>query len=129
MKLVVFGLSVTSSWGNGHATLWRGLFAALHARGHRSVFFERAQPYYAGARDFSGQPGLEVVLYGAWSDVRERAARELAGAEAAIVTSFCADACAASELLLDSAVERRCFYDLDTPVTLCRLREGEAVFY
>jgi len=25
MKLVIFGLSVSSSWGNGHATLWRGL--------------------------------------------------------------------------------------------------------
>lgn len=24
MKIVVFGLTVSSSWGNGHATLWRG---------------------------------------------------------------------------------------------------------
>jgi spore maturation protein CgeB len=129
MKLVVFGLSVTSSWGNGHATLWRGLCRALHSRGHRVVFFERDQSFYAKARDFAEQPGLEVVLYGDWPDVRERAARELHRAEAAMVTSFCPDAELASDLVLGAAVEKRCFYDLDTPVTLSRLAEGQHVAY
>ena len=57
MKLVVFGLTVSSSWGNGHATLWRGLIKALVRRGHRVVFFERDVPYYAGARDLGEIPG------------------------------------------------------------------------
>lgn len=26
MKFVIFGLTISSSWGNDHATLWRGLF-------------------------------------------------------------------------------------------------------
>jgi spore maturation protein CgeB len=129
MKLVVFGLTVTSSWGNGHATLWRGLCRALHSRGHQVIFFERDQPFYAGARDFIAQPGLEVVLYDDWCDVRDRAARELHRAEAAMVTSFCPDADSASGLVLEAAVEKRCFYDLDTPVTLSRLADGEHVAY
>jgi spore maturation protein CgeB len=129
MKLVVFGLSVTSSWGNGHATLWRGLCRALHRRGHRVVFFERDQPFYAGARDFREQPGLDVVLYRSWDDVRARAESELRDAEAGIVTSFCADGQAASLAVLESPAEVRCFYDLDTPVTLAALDRGEHVEY
>jgi spore maturation protein CgeB len=129
MKLVVFGLSVTSSWGNGHATLWRGLCRALHRRGHRVVFFERDQPFYASSRDLAQQPGLEVVLYRDWQDARQRAARELDDADAAIVTSFCADASAASQLVLSARVAVRAFYDLDTPVTLSTLQRDRQVFY
>jgi spore maturation protein CgeB len=129
MKLVVFGLSVTSSWGNGHATLWRGLCRALHRRGHRVVFFERDQPFYAENRDFTEQPGLEVVLYRDFQDVHERAASELDGADAALVTSFCADARVASQLVLASRSNVRAFYDLDTPVTLSTLERESQVFY
>ncbi len=57
MKLVIFGLTVSSSWGNGHATLWRGLLRALARRGHRTVFFERDVPYYAFHRDLRELPG------------------------------------------------------------------------
>lgn len=129
MKLVVFGLSVTSSWGNGHATLWRGLCRALHRRGHRVLFFERDQPFYADSRDLAEQPGLEVVLYREWEDARKRAAHELADADASIVTSFCADAREASELTLSSRASVRAFYDLDTPVTLSTLEQERQVFY
>lgn len=62
MKLVNFGLSISSSWGNGHATLWRGLAAALDSLGHRVIFFERDVPYYAGHRDCTEVPGGELVL-------------------------------------------------------------------
>ena len=34
MKLVVLGLSLSSSWGNGHATTYRGLVRELANRGH-----------------------------------------------------------------------------------------------
>jgi spore maturation protein CgeB len=129
MKLVIFGLSVTSSWGNGHATLWRGLCRALHRRGHRVVFFERDQPFYANTRDFRAQPGLDVVLYRTWNDVSARADAELRDAEAGIVTSFCADGRAASTAVLASSAQVRCFYDLDTPVTLAALDRGEQVSY
>ena len=130
MKFVVFGLTVSSSWGNGHATLWRGLIRALDRQGHQLVFFERDVSYYAGARDLRELPGRsELVLYSDWDGVRERAAREVASADAAIVTSYCADGVQASNLVLDEAPALKLFYDLDTPVTLARLSAGAAVPY
>ncbi|MEK0084078.1 CgeB family protein [Benzoatithermus flavus] len=130
MKLLIFGLAISSSWGNGHATLWRGLCSALLRRGHRIVFFERDVDYYARHRDLTELPPAgKLVLYPSWPDVLPLARRELAGADAAIVTSYCPDGIAAADLVLDSAVPMRAFYDLDTPVTLTRLAADEAVAY
>ncbi|MBV1798406.1 glycosyltransferase [Siccirubricoccus sp. G192] len=129
MKLVVFGLTITSSWGNGHATLWRSLCRGLARRGHRVTFFERDTSWYAGARDLAEMPGLETVLYPDWDSVRRRAEQELNGADVGMVTSYCPDGIAASALLLSSTLPARLFYDLDTPVTLDRLAAGERVAY
>ncbi|HLI82450.1 MAG TPA: glycosyltransferase [Bryobacteraceae bacterium] len=129
MKLAVFGLSVSSSWGNGHATIWRGLIRGLAKLGHHVVFFERDQPFYASHRDLWELPEAKLVLYPAWDDVRQAARRELAEADAAIVTSFCPDAIVATEEVLDSAARIRCFYDLDTGVTLEALNAGRVVAY
>jgi len=129
MKLVIFGLSVSSSWGNGHATLWRALQRALARRGHEVVFFERDVPYYAAHRDLAELPGGRLHLYGSWPAVRLLAERELADADAGMVTSYCPDGIAATDLVLDSPARLRAFYDLDTPVTLERLRAGEPVSY
>lgn len=130
MRLVVFGLTVSSSWGNGHATLWRGLWRALVERGHDIVFFERDVPYYAVHRDVTSLPGGELVLYPDWDAVALRAARELADADAVMVTSYCPDGIAATQLLTDSDNEAvKVFYDMDTPVTLESVREGRSVPY
>lgn len=130
MKLVIFGLAVSSSWGNGHATLWRGLCKALARRGHHVVFFERDVPYYAAHRDLTALPGGgRLVLYPDWREAVPAARRQLADADAAMVTSYCPDGIAAADLVLDSAVPVRAFYDLDTPVTLARLEAGEPVGY
>jgi len=128
MKLVIFGLTISSSWGNGHATLWRGLCRALIARGHDVVFFERDVPYYAEHRDLHELPGGELVLYPAWDEVQRRARQHLAEADVAIVTSYCPDALVAGELAGWSSA-LRVFYDLDAPVTLARLAAGEDVAY
>ncbi|HEX8905287.1 MAG TPA: glycosyltransferase [Longimicrobiaceae bacterium] len=129
MKLVVFGLTITSSWGNGHATLWRGLVKALIRRGHRVVFFERDVPYYAGARDLWEIPGGELVLYPSWDAVLPYARSHLADADVAMVTSYCADGVAAARAVLDSPAQLRTFYDMDTPVTLDGLKQGRDVPY
>src|SRR5918999_817685 len=129
MKLVVFGLSVSSSWGNGHATLWRGLIGALAGLGHRVVFFERDVAYYAAHRDLLELPGGSLVLYADWEEARRQAGHELADADAALVTSYCPDGAAASQLVLESTVALRAFYDLDTPVTLERLGTAGTVPY
>jgi spore maturation protein CgeB len=131
MRLVIFGLTVSSSWGNGHATLWRGLLRALAQRGHQVVFFERDAPYYAANRDLRELPGRgELVLYREWDDVLPRARAELRDADAAMVTSYCPDGIAATQLLADGGTSGvSVFYDMDTPVTLENLREGRAVPY
>jgi spore maturation protein CgeB len=129
MKLVIFGLTVSSSWGNGHATLWRALIKGLVARGHDVVFFERDVPYYASHRDLHALSDATLVLYPAFESVADRARAELWGADAAIVTSYCPDAIAASELAFEARCRLRVFYDLDTPVTLSQLRAGAHVTY
>lgn len=130
MKIVIFGLTLSSSWGNGHATLWRGLIAALGRRGHALAFFERDVPYYAAHRDCTTFAQGQLVLYDDWKQVTPLARRHLAEADAAIITSYCPDANAAAILIFDAAPDAlHVFYDLDTPVTLSRLDAGENVEY
>jgi spore maturation protein CgeB len=129
MKLVVFGLTVSSSWGNGHATLWRGLIAALARRGWQVVFYERDEPYYAHNRDLTELPVGRLVFYEDWQSVRAQAAADVADADAAMVTSYCPDGIAAGRLVAEARGALRLFYDLDTPVTLARLDQGESLTY
>jgi spore maturation protein CgeB len=129
MKIVVFGLTITSSWGNGHATLWRGLLRALRNSGCQLVFYERDVPYYAATRDLIELAGVKLVLYEDWNSIRATAKRDVFDCDAAIVTSYCADALVASELVAETSSAISVFYDLDTPVTLSRLSGGQEVSY
>ncbi len=129
MKIVIFGLSISSAWGNGHATLLRGLFRALNHDGHRVHFFERDTPYYAAHRDAESLPFASLHFYSGWDENVPAAKYELSDADAAIVTSYCPDGTAACDLVLNSRVPRTVFYDMDTPVTLSRLERGESVEY
>lgn len=130
MRFAIFGLTVSSSWGNGHATLWRGLIRALTGLGHQIVFFERDVPYYAAARDLDRlEDGAELVLYRDWADLAAKVSAEVRRADVAMVTSYCPDARAASALIADRAPALSVFYDLDTPVTLAQLGAGEEVAY
>jgi len=129
MKFIVFGLTVSSSWGNGHATLWRGLIRALAARGHRVVFFEKDAEYYRATRDLREIDGGELLLYRDFESVRTDAIRHLREADAAIVTSYCPDGAEACRLVLEAARGVRVFYDLDTPVTLASVERGETPPY
>jgi spore maturation protein CgeB len=129
MRIAIFGLTVSSSWGNGHATLWRGLIKALARTGHSVIFFEKDVPYYANERDFTDIPGGELVLYESWQDVCQKVADAVAEADVAIVTSYCPNAIEAGELIAEKANALAVFYDLDTPVTLARLKRGEGIPY
>ncbi|MDX1952678.1 MAG: glycosyltransferase [Verrucomicrobiota bacterium] len=129
MRLVIFGLTVSSSWGNGHATLWRGLIRALAERGHQVLFFEKDVPYYSAHRDLTTLPGAELHLYQSWEDLIPEARRHLASADVAMVTSYCPDGLEATRLILDSNAGLKVFYDLDTPVTLDSIRSRENLTY
>src|SRR4051812_30390271 len=101
MKLVIFGLTISSSWGNGHATLWRGLCSALARAGHDVVFFERDTPYYAEHRDLTELAGITLVVYREFDDVHTEMWRHLSDADAAMVTSYCPDGLAATARVLE----------------------------
>lgn len=130
MRVVVFGLTVSSSWGNGHATLWRSLIRAMLRRGHTVVFYERDVPYYAGARDLTELPmPAKLRLYTDINEIRDEAQRELQNADLALYTSFCPDGVIVAEWILNSGAAVRAFYDLDTPVTLSAIGSEHARAY
>lgn len=129
MKIVIFGLSITSSWGNGHATTFRALARALHARGHRVVFFEKDVEWYASNRDLPAPAFCDLKLYTQWADVLPTVRRELASADVAMVGSYFPDGIAAMEAMLESKASVRAFYDIDTPITVASLRQSGATDY
>lgn len=129
MKIVIFGLSITSSWGNGHATTFRALARALHARGHQIVFFEKDAEWYASNRDLP-EPGFcELKLYTRWEDALPSVRSELASADVAMVGSYFPDGIPAMEAMLDSKTPVRTFYDIDTPITVATLRDRGVTDY
>jgi spore maturation protein CgeB len=128
MKLVIFGLTVSSSWGNGHATLWRGLCNAFARQGHDVTFFERDVSYYANYRDLAGPQSYKLILYPSWAEVSSLAKSAIGDSDVAVVTSYCPDALAACALVLESKATK-VFYDLDTAVTLQNFRAHGAVDY
>ena len=130
MHFVIFGLTVSSSWGNGHATLWRSLIRAMLRRGHTLSFYEKDVSYYADTRDLMVLPkGANLRFYADLDDIRDEVTHELGEADLALCTSFCPDGPAASELILNSRAVIKAFYDLDTPVTLDGLSTGADVCY
>lgn len=128
MKLAIFGLTLSSSWGNGHATLWRGLCKYLARQGHDVSFFERDVPYYANHRDLERPEDYQLKLYSDWREVAPTARECVLDSDAAIVTSYCPDAQQACDLVLSSRTIK-VFYDLDTAVTLEKVKAHETVPY
>jgi spore maturation protein CgeB len=125
VRLVVLGLSLGSSWGNGHATTYRSLLAAFAARGHEILFLERAVPWYAGAhRDLACPDFCRLALYDEVSDL-DRWRDEIAGADAVIVGSYVPDGVAVAAWVQRTAGGVVAFYDIDTPVTLAKLAAGD----
>ena len=121
LNIVVIGLSVTSSWGNGHATTYRALIEALAQRGHRVTFLERDVSWYRNHRDLVKPSGWNVSLYETLSDIPRRFGQLIRGADLVIIGSFVPDGIAISEWVTSQARGITAFYDIDTPVTLSRL--------
>ena len=123
MRIVIFGLSITSTWGNGHANTFRALARALHRRGHQVVFFEKDVEWYASNRDLP-EPGFcELKLYTRWAEALPQVRRELRSADVAMVGSYFPDGIEAIAEMLESNAAVRTFYDIDTPITVAALRE------
>jgi spore maturation protein CgeB len=129
MKIVVFGLSVTSTWGNGHGTTFRALLRALHERGHDIVFFEKNVEWYAFNRDLPEPDFCKVILFESWHDVLPAVRRLLTEADLAMIGSYFPHGLEAADEVADSSIAVRTFYDIDTPITMARLRnEGRTEY-
>ena len=124
LRIAILGLSITSSWGNGHATTYRALVRELTRRGHQVLFLERDAPWYAGHRDLPAPPYGTTELYQTVDELRDRFGAELAGADVVLLGSFVPDGAAIGSWLVEGARGVTAFYDIDTPVTLARLARG-----
>ena len=123
MRLVVLGLSLSSSWGNGHATTYRALLRALAARGHDILFLERETPWYASHRDLPAPDFCRLRFYADVDDLA-RFTPDIAEADAVVVGSYVPDGVAVAHLVQELA-GISAFYDIDTPVTLAKLARGD----
>ncbi len=125
LNIVILGLSITSSWGNGHATTYRGLVRGLARRGHRVLFLERDLPWYAETRDLPRPPYGTTELYDGLRQLRARFGDAIREADLVMLGSYVADGAVIGEWLTRTAQGITAFYDIDTPVTLAKLRRRE----
>lgn len=125
LKIIILGLSITSSWGNGHATTYRGLVRELCARGHYVLFLERDMPWYAGNRDLPFPPYGRAELYQSLDDLKDRFGSEIREADFVVVGSYVPEGGSVGEWVTSTANGITAFYDIDTPVTLRKLARGD----
>jgi spore maturation protein CgeB len=128
VKIVVFGLTLSSSWGNGHATPYRAILRALKQRGVDITFFEKDVEYYALRRDFSDCDYCRLVLYPNWDELRSFALRQCEEADVVMTASYVPEGARIADEILHLQRPLRVFYDLDTPITLKALRTGSVDF-
>jgi spore maturation protein CgeB len=125
LKITLFGLTISSSWGNGHATPYRALLRALARRGHDISFYEKDVEYYYWRRDLASCDYCNLVLYPDWEQVRWRALSEAAASDVVVVGSYCPEGSRICDELLALPNPLHVFYDLDTPITLNQLEAGD----
>jgi spore maturation protein CgeB len=125
VRLTIFGLTLSSSWGNGHATPYRALIRALHRMGHQVIFFEKDVPYYAKRRDFTSCDYCDLVIYPDLESVRSRALLAASESDVVITASYLPQGAQISDEVLEISRPLHVFYDLDTPITLGGLKHGD----
>jgi spore maturation protein CgeB len=124
VKITVLGLTISSSWGNGHATPYRDLFRALHLMGHQVHFFEKDTPYYSSRRDFEACDYCRLTLYPDWEAVRKLALQIANESDVVITASYLPEGQRICDEILELTRPLRVFYDLDTPITLKNIHDG-----
>jgi spore maturation protein CgeB len=128
LDLVFLGLSLSSSWGNGHATTYRALLRGLAERGHRLLFLENDVPWYASARDLVRPDFCQLEFYDGVGDLHARFGERIAAADAVVVGSYVPDGIAVIDLVTGIAGGVRAFYDIDTPITVAALESDRCEY-
>jgi len=124
LAIVMLGLTITSSWGNGHATTYRSLVRGLARRGHSVLFLECDKPWYREHRDLARPPYGETRLYNGIEELADCWRPAIRNADFVVVGSYVPDGIAVGRLVQQTARGATAFYDIDTPVTLATLAEG-----
>jgi spore maturation protein CgeB len=128
MKITFFGLTISSSWGNGHATPYRAILRALAGMGHQVQFFEKDVEYYRTRRDLESCDYCRLTLYQDWDSIRRSALEEAASSDVVITASYLPEGQRINDEILELARPLRAFYDLDTPITLSNLECGSVEY-
>lgn len=128
LHIVIIGLSLSSSWGNGHATTYRALLRGLSAEGHEVLFLERDVPWYAANRDLAEPDFCTLAYYGAPDDLISTYGDAIRYADAVIIGSYVPEGAKVIDAVAELNPSRFCFYDIDTPVTLAAIARGEEEF-
>jgi spore maturation protein CgeB len=124
LQILFLGLTISSSWGNGHATPYRAILKALHEQGVQTVFYERDVSYYARHRDFVSCSYCDLVLYDTWQAIREDVLSKARAADVVVTASYLPEGALISEELLAVNGPLHVFYDLDAPITVNALGRG-----
>src|SRR3954454_4582005 len=88
LDIAIIGLTITSSWGNGHATTYRGLVRELTRRGHNVLFLEHDKPWYASNRDLPHPAYARTYLYDSVDSLKDRFSGMVRNADLVIVGSY-----------------------------------------
>lgn len=125
LRIVILGLSITSSWGNEHATIYRSLMRALVRRGHNVTFLERDVPWYAENRDLPQLSYGQTYLYSSPRDLEIRFGDAILSADLVIVGSYVPEGVTIGNWIVNHSQGLTAFYDIDTPLTLAKLAQGD----
>ncbi|HTJ57735.1 MAG TPA: glycosyltransferase [Devosiaceae bacterium] len=128
LDIVVIGLTLSSSWGNGHATTYRGLLRGLFALGHEILFLERDVEWYRSHRDLADPDFCDLVYYASVDELIARHAKRIERADAVIVGSYVPEGVTVIDRVAARKPRQLLFYDIDTPVTLAKLRAGQVEY-
>lgn len=125
MKFIVIGLTISSSWGNGHATTYRALLKELAKAGHEILFLEKDVPYYAANRDLPNPDFCSLGLYPSNEALFRSYEREVIEADVVIVGSYVQKGVEVGQWVTSIAQGVKAFYDIDTPVTIAKLQRQD----
>src|SRR5215470_10597189 len=125
MEIVILGLSLTSSLANSHASIYRGLTRALARRGHSVLFLERDQQLFRENRDLPYPPYCQTEIYSSLEELKDRFTSSVRQADMVIVGSCVPAGAMIGHWVTGAAQGATAFYDLDTPVTIAKLKRGD----
>src|SRR5690606_11285824 len=110
MKIIFIGLTISSSWGNGHATTYRGLLRELGAMGHEVYFLEPDKPWYRNTRDFDQSEDYQLEFYETTGDLKSNFKSLVQLGDLVIVGSFVPEGVEVCRWVLETSQGMTAFY-------------------